>query len=219
MKLHFYILGLTMATVGLSVGSQGFDRYQVILDKHMFGQSRPTPAPRATPSAPVAPAIVNWAKDFRVTMMVRDNKTGEVQVGLQNVKDHSGFLLRSGDAPERTGGYKLERTDFSDKIAIISYQGLQQQFSQESGPTAVAPSSPNTVNIRKPVISTRTTVRRPVVRPTRVIPTPRFTGAELEVHLQEYNEKVIREGLPPLPVPLTPEQDARLVRDGVLPPQ
>ena len=31
--------------------------------------------------------------------------------------------------------------------------------------------------------------------------------------------EVIRQGLPPLPIPLTPEQDSQLVKEGVLPPQ
>jgi len=30
--------------------------------------------------------------------------------------------------------------------------------------------------------------------------------------------EVIRQGLPPLPIPLTPEMDAQLVSEGVLPP-
>ena len=33
------------------------------------------------------------------------------------------------------------------------------------------------------------------------------------------NEKMIREGKPPLPIPLTAEQDARLVNEGILPAQ
>ena len=51
------------------------------------------------------------------------------------------------------------------------------------------------------------------------IPKPIYTGAELEKHLQEYQMEVIRGGnLPPLPVQLTPENDAKLVAEGVLPP-
>ena len=51
------------------------------------------------------------------------------------------------------------------------------------------------------------------------IPKPIYTGAELEKHLQEYQMEVIRGGsLPPLPVQLSPENDAKLVAEGVLPP-
>ena len=51
------------------------------------------------------------------------------------------------------------------------------------------------------------------------VPKPIYTGEELEKHLQEYQMEVIRSGnLPPLPVQLTPENDAKLVAEGVLPP-
>jgi hypothetical protein len=47
---------------------------------------------------------------------------------------------------------------------------------------------------------------------------PDLHGQVLEKHLQEYNMQAIREGAPPLPIPLTPEQDAQLVEEGILPP-
>lgn len=46
-------------------------------------------------------------------------------------------------------------------------------------------------------------------------------GEELDKHLQNYNMELIRAGGelgPALPIPLTPEQDAQLVAEGVLPP-
>ena len=49
-------------------------------------------------------------------------------------------------------------------------------------------------------------------------PQPKYTGEELEKHLKEYQMEVIRQGLPPLPIPLTPDMDDQLVKEGVLPP-
>lgn len=49
-----------------------------------------------------------------------------------------------------------------------------------------------------------------------------LTGEALQKHLQDYNLKLIRakgELGPPLPIPLTAEQDAQLVEEGVLPPR
>ncbi len=43
--------------------------------------------------------------------------------------------------------------------------------------------------------------------------------AEVQRQLQDYQMEVIREGLPPLPVELTPEMDDQLVFEGVLPPR
>ena len=48
---------------------------------------------------------------------------------------------------------------------------------------------------------------------------PKYTGEELTEHLYNYQMEVIRQGLPPLPIPLTPEQDAQLVAEGYLPPE
>ena len=49
------------------------------------------------------------------------------------------------------------------------------------------------------------------------VPKPIYTGEELEKHLQDYQMEVIRQGLPPLPVQLTPDRDAQLVSEGFLP--
>ena len=55
-------------------------------------------------------------------------------------------------------------------------------------------------------------------------PPPKYSGEELQGHLQKYNMELIRAAArgetntPPLPIPLTPEQDAQLVREGILPP-
>ena len=49
----------------------------------------------------------------------------------------------------------------------------------------------------------------------------RLTGEVLQKHLQEYQMELIRAGGakgPPLAIPLTPEMDAQLVKEGVLPP-
>ncbi len=41
--------------------------------------------------------------------------------------------------------------------------------------------------------------------------------AEIQAHLQNYQKELIRQGLPPLPIPLTPKTDSELVAEGVLP--
>ena len=51
------------------------------------------------------------------------------------------------------------------------------------------------------------------------VPKPTYTGEALEKHLQEYQMEILRGGtMPPLPVQLSPENDAKLVEEGVLPP-
>lgn len=41
---------------------------------------------------------------------------------------------------------------------------------------------------------------------------------EVEKRLREYQMKLIREGKTPLPIPITEEMDAQLVKEGILPP-
>ena len=41
---------------------------------------------------------------------------------------------------------------------------------------------------------------------------------EIRANLQEYQMEVIRQGMPPLPIPLTQEMDDQLVAEGVLDP-
>lgn len=41
----------------------------------------------------------------------------------------------------------------------------------------------------------------------------------LDQALNQYKLELLRKGLPPLPIPLTEEEDARLVEEGVLPPK
>ena len=55
-----------------------------------------------------------------------------------------------------------------------------------------------------------------------VEPPNMLKGEELTKHLEKYQMDLIRAGGekgPPLPMELTPEMDAQLVSEGVLPPQ
>lgn len=54
---------------------------------------------------------------------------------------------------------------------------------------------------------------------TRIGTPNRLSGEALEKHLQEYQMQLIRQGQPPLPIPLTPDMDNQLVNEGILPPQ
>lgn len=44
-----------------------------------------------------------------------------------------------------------------------------------------------------------------------------YKAVEIEKHLLEYQMEVIRQGLPALPIPLPPEQEAQLIKEGHLP--
>ena len=56
-------------------------------------------------------------------------------------------------------------------------------------------------------------------RKRRSLQVPKLHGQMLKQYQRKYNMEVIRQGAPPLPIPSTPEEDAALVAEGVLPPQ
>jgi hypothetical protein len=201
-------------------------RYQVILDRAMFG--RPVPAaPAAPPPTRAAAVVPSWAQDFRVTMMTLEEDTKQVRVGLQNVKDNSGFLLLLGD--KNTAGYELVRADFNRGEATVAWNGDAKVFTLETGPVSspVANEPGDQGNMVRSVSARSTRSRtapqpvpvRVVAEPTPVPESAFQTQEELDAHLKNYQMEVLRQGLPPLPVPLTPEMDQQLVNEGVLPPQ
>jgi hypothetical protein len=77
-----------------------------------------------------------------------------------------------------------------------------------------------------PTIDRRPTPRRNTggaapVAPPAPPPEPALKGEALVKHLEQYQMDLIRAGGdkgPPLPMELTPEMDAQLVKEGVLPP-
>jgi hypothetical protein len=223
----FPLLILPLLPLGLLGAQAPVDesRYQVILDRAMFG--RPLPAAPANPPPTRAAAVTpSWAQEFRVTMMTLEEETKQVRVGLQNIKDNSGFLLLLGD--KNSAGYELVRADFNRGEATVAWNGDAKVFTLETGPAEVAasaapPSAPGGPGaaIRGPRARTapQPAPVRVVAEPTPVPESAFQTQEELDAHLKNYQMEVIRQGLPPLPVPLTPEMDQQLVNEGVLPPQ
>jgi len=60
-----------------------------------------------------------------------------------------------------------------------------------------------------------------VLTPQKPPPVSEYTEAEAQKHLEQYQKELIQAGGekgPPLPMPVTPEMDAPLVKEGVLPP-
>ncbi len=196
-------------------------RYQVILDRAIFGRPAP-PAPPAPPPVRPANVVPSWAQEFRVTMMTLDEYSNQVRVGLQNIKDNSGFLLLLGD--KNSAGYELVRADFARGEATVAWNGDAKVFSLETGPVATqAVPDPGNAGIAARSANPRSRVVPPP-RAIRAEPTPVPESAfqtqeELDAHLKNYQMEVLRQGLPPLPIPLTPEMDQQLVNEGVLPPQ
>ncbi|MFO1491613.1 MAG: hypothetical protein U1F77_12660 [Kiritimatiellia bacterium] len=195
-----------------------FTRYEVILQKQLFG--KPPPEVVASP-APVAPPGPSWITEYRMAMLV-DEGNGQGRAGLINIKDNSSIILSVGG---EQSGIKLVSVDIPLESAVFEKGTDKQTIKMNSGsaipvasgqpPSAMGASSRMSMGPGRRFGSGRMTPPPP---PAAAQPVqPRLTGEQLEAHLKEYQMEVLRKGMPPLPVPLTPEMDAQLVSEGVLP--
>lgn len=196
-----------------------FDRYQVILQRKPFGE---LPAPEPPPPPP-QPQAESFAKSLRLSMIVDVNDGESMKVGFVDTRTGRSYLLMPGESQD---GIEVVSASWKDEEAILK-QGTEMALIKiASGEVRAigpgqqpqgAPAAQSTA--ARPSWEERRRARAAPPPPPEPPPQPKYTGAELERHLQEYQLEVIRQGLPPLPIPLTPEMDARLVAEGILPPR
>jgi len=210
-----------------------FERYKVIFDKDPFGtMSVPQDIPDVNPV--VAPQN-DWSKDYRISMLI-ENSDQSITLGLVNLRSNSGVTLTEGEE-DPVEGIKFVSAEYKKGEATLEKGGEQKTIgSDDNQPSpVVAPSAKNknasTGNVTKPTVTTSATssyAERRLERQKRlaelrqkqeerVNQAPKYTGEELENHLKEYQMEVIRRGLPPLPVEVTPEMERQLQNEGVLP--
>lgn len=192
-----------------------FERYQVILNRKPFGVAPPPP--------PVVPTISpeqSFARTIRMSALL-ELEDGSIRVGLIDSQGNKSFFLGVGEMED---GIELVSASYKDEEAIIRKGSEMAVIKLASG--TIQPLSPaeqkarlDSAQAQRVSYAQRRQEReRQRQQPPPPPPKPIYTGAELEKHLQEYQMEVIRQGLPPLPIPLTPEMDAQLVAEGILPP-
>lgn len=189
-----------------------FSKYQVILDRKPFGV-----APPPEVAAAVFTPENSFAKTLRMCALLEDDNG--IRIGLIDQSNNKNFFLSVGQTEE---GVELVSADYEDEEAVIRKGAEMAVIKLQSG--EIQPLSPaeqqarmNAPQGRRPSYAERRQMRQQQ-RPAEPPPKPMYTGAELEKHLNEYQMDVIRQGLPPLPIPLSPEMDQQLVNEGVLPP-
>lgn len=213
-----------MAVAGLALPARAapqtfpFERYQVILERKPFGELL-APEP---PPPPPQPQAESFAKSLRLSMIVDVNDGESMKVGFVDTRTGKSYLLMPGESQD---GIEVVSASWKDEEAVLR-QGTEMALIKIAsgevraiGPGQAAPQQQPQQAATRPTWEERRRMRTPQPEPPPEIPQPRFTGPELERHLQEYQLEVIRQGLPPLPIPLTPEMDARLVAEGILPPR
>lgn len=208
------LLGL-LAALPAGGDTPDFERYQIILDRKPFGTA---PPPEAT-AAPV-PAQDSFAKNLRMSALL-EMDDGTMKIGLIDQSSNKSFFLAVGDTEE---GVELVSADYDKEEAVVRKGAEMAVIKLQSGEIqALTPAEQqarlNAPPTRRPSYAERRLARQQQrQQPAPPPEPPKYTGAELERHLQEYQMEVIRQGLPPLPIPLTPEMDQQLVQEGVLPP-
>lgn len=213
MKKNWVIVFLWLAAIlpGLA-DTPDFSKYQVILDRKPFGV-----APPPEVAAPVFTPENSFAKTLRMCALLEDDNG--IRIGLIDQSNNKNFFLSVGQTEE---GVELVSASYEDEEAVLRKGAEMAVIKLQSGD--IQPLTPaeqqarlNAPQGRRPSYAERRQMRQQQ-RAVEPPPQPKYTGAELEKHLNEYQMEVIRQGLPPLPIPLTPEMDQQLVNEGVLPP-
>ncbi len=222
------------AAVVAAAEAPDISRFKVILERQPFG------APTAAAPTPTAPAAESALANFRLSAIV-EASDGGYRAGIVDQRTQRSYFLGPGQSEE---GLEVVSIAFEDESAQVRLNGetaiLRLQGATAAG-AAVRSGAPNRLSPpgAPPGISGVTPrgsgppwMRRRLGAPEggeaappsaegagAPPPPPRPSPEEVERRLRDYQMEVIRRGLPPLPIPLTPEMDAQLVREGVLPPQ
>jgi len=213
--LSFLALPL-LAAAARADETADFSRYQVIMDRKPFGVAPPVPV---APPPPLT-AEQSFARTLRLSGMWQRGD-GSVRVAIIDANGNRNLYLSVGEMEE---GIELVSVDQQSEEAVLRKgtemavlkisSGEVQPLTQEQQQQRLTQDQAQ----RMSYAERRKERERQRQQPPPPPPEPVYTGAELEKHLQEYQMEVIRQGLPPLPLPLTPEMDAQLVSEGVLPP-
>lgn len=202
---------LTAAAAGMASDTD-FGRYQLILDKQPFGQE--------PPEADIVqvPASQSFARNLRLSLLF-EGPDGTTRAGIVDNSTKKSYILGIGEPQD---GFEMVEADINSSEAMIRKGNEVALFKLEGA--AGQPISKSEQSARQSSYAERRRAllksiqdRRAKLEPAP--PVPELTGEALKKHLEGVQMDAIRNGLPPLPLPLTPEMDAQLVKEGVLPPQ
>lgn len=205
-----------------AASSVSFDRYQVILDRKPFGDLS---APVQPPPPPPPPNDI--PKFFRLCSIVKEDN-GEIRVGILDTRTQKALSLMPGGPAE--GGLQVNKASYEEETAELQFGSEIQLLNLKAGTaTPVGPGGAAAVTAAPPggappmpsppSYADRRRERLLQTHEPVAAPQPKYTGQALQDHLQKYQMEVIRQGLPPLPIPLTKDQDDQLVKEGILPAQ
>ncbi|MBI9021262.1 MAG: hypothetical protein JEZ10_08435 [Verrucomicrobia bacterium] len=208
MKVTLIILVILCSIQSGMAAEDGFARYQIIIDKRPFGEE--------PPEAETVQISLNqsFARNLRLSMLF-EGPNGDLRAGIIDTSRKKNYILSIGDIQD---GLELIEVDLSASEAMLRKGHEVALFKLESG--APEPLSKSQQASRQTSYAERRRALLQKIEERRQEPTaptgPQLTGEALKKHLENVQMDAIRNGLPPLPLPLTPEMDAQLVAEGVL---
>lgn len=212
----------TVAAWGAVPPVRPFSEYEVILRRAPFGELAPEGGAEEEQER-VVPIQESFAAQMTL-VEIKEVKGNEylLEVSVMDKKDNHYFTLRIGETDD--SGVTLLEADYEMDEAMLKKGNEVVVLSMRAG-TAGQVLSSSELEARKGEMekkrlsyAERRKLRAELRARPKELPKPEFTGEELERKLQESQMESIRKGMPPLPVQLTPENDAILVAEGFLPP-
>ncbi|TFH66322.1 MAG: hypothetical protein E4G90_04185 [Gemmatimonadales bacterium] len=225
--LRVALRGMVVAACGTSVamGAADFSRYEVILSRKPFGDLNAV-VPGSNVVLAAESYIVKNLKLVAITETSDGIKAGIVDVGAGSKCSYLGV----GESNEE--GVTLVDADYETEAALLRKDGEERWVTMGGGsPAGAAPASvgggtaAGGTALMTPeeqlTFAEKLKRRREKVR-VKTISAPEFSqGVDSQEHFKELQMELIRKGGEegaPLPMELTPEMDAQLVSEGVLPP-
>lgn len=211
------VLGALLPLGAGAATPRTFADYEIILERKPFG----TPPERAPEPERVIPVHESFAAQM-VLSGIFELDDGNLRVAVVDKKDNSYFTLMVGEKGD--SGIELLDVDYDKEEAVLKKgeEVVVLRMSGASGTqvltTMERQDRMKQAEERRLSYAERRRQRQLERQKPVEVPKPIYSGEELERHLQNYQMEVIRQGLPPLPVQLTPERDAQLVAEGFLPP-
>lgn len=209
MKLSSSILILGALATLCRANEAGFDRYKIILDRQPFGQEPPEA------DMIQVPASQSFARNLRLSMLF-EGPDGTTRAGIVDNSTKKSYILRIGEPQD---GFEVVEADIRSSEAMVRRGNEVALFKLEAGAGQPISKSEQTSRRSSYAERRRALLERTKNQQKETSPVPELTGEALRKHLEQVQMDAIRNGLPPLPLPLTPEMDAQLVAEGVLPPQ
>jgi hypothetical protein len=206
-KKQFLHLFFLFSVLSLFAVEEGFERYQLIIDRRPFGDDPPE-----TEAVQIS-LNESFAKNMRLSMLF-EGPNGDIRAGIIDDRNKKNYILHVGEIED---SIELVEANLAASEALVRKGNEVALFKlKEAKPELLSKTEQKAR--QSSYAQRRQAVLERQQQTQQKPPEQKLTGEALRKHLEEVQMDAIRTGKPPLPMPLTPEMDAQLVSEGVLDP-